>query len=135
MRKLTKINFFFVLLFWIGISFSQTQQPIRIKTKFLGQYKGSIPAYTVNLGDRNQEVKEAAIQFEMGKNDTATETIDNVEKEGEVKYFKIEKSDDILIVFSVEGYAFPIRYRLNPKNSTLKREGFGIQPEVLLKKN
>ena len=135
MHRLTSLRAVVLIYFLLSglIVFSQNKVG-NVKSKFLGTYEGQIPAYLINLGESTQEVQPSTITFEIKKNGQAIESIDGFEKEGIYMVSRISNSDELQLLFSVEGYAFPVKYQLNPKTLLLHREGFGSQPNTLLKK-
>lgn len=57
----------FLIMFIPVVALSQ--KTVKLKKKYFGTYKGTIPAYKMDAGDQLVEVSESAILIEIGKED------------------------------------------------------------------
>jgi len=126
MRKLL-----FVFLILIPI-ISSAQNEIELKKKYFGKYKGTIPAYKIDVGDEIVEVGASAIYVEIGKKDIKLTIGNNTLKGTYEVMFKAKAY--YLLDATIDGQLATERIIVYKRGRKLSRDGMYPQPVTALKK-
>jgi len=60
------LKWFFILTFALPLT-GFGQKKIELKNRFLGQYKGEIPSYNIDTGEKIMKVSSSAIYLDLKK--------------------------------------------------------------------
>lgn len=121
----------FLLLFFLPtVSFGQ--ENISLKNKYLGKYKGTIPAYKIQSDKSVLEVSESIIYVDFTK-DAVDVKIGNLQMHGTYTVLFKTKAH-YLIEAKMEGQSYTERIKVYRKGKTAEREGLYPQPNVELQK-
>lgn len=104
-----------------------------VKKKYLGAYSGTIPGYTLLVGNATVSVSPAKISVLLGEDFTLTQVIGNDQQSGS---WSIASQDKTMYTIEVrfEQQQLLERFILDKKTKSLRREGFFPQPSVVLSK-
>lgn len=126
MRKL------FLLLILLIPVFAFSQKEITLKKKYLGKYKGTIPAYKMDIGDDVIDVSASAIYIDLSK-ESIKVTIGNNTLSG--TYSVMFKAKSYYLVDAViDGQLATERLIVYKTGRKLSRDGMYPQPVTALKK-
>lgn len=123
MRFLLSISF--LLIMFVGIS----QKPL--KKKYRGNYVGSIPSYSVFVGEQPLIISKTDISIFLDKT-TITMQVGKISYEG-LLYWSIE-NNEIIINARIEGLSVPEKISVDLKTKEMVRIGRSPQPNSKLLK-
>lgn len=122
--------FFFLILF-IPLTFS-IQKELTLKRKYLGKYKGEIPSYNIDTGEKIMKVSSTAIYIEIEK-DSIWITVGNNKNQGTYEVmFKAQTY--YLLDCKMENQLATERIMVYKRGRKLSRDGLFPQPLSNLKK-
>jgi hypothetical protein len=104
-----------------------------VKKKYLGMYSGTIPAYTMVVGETTVTVASSTIRVLIAENFSCTQVIGNDQQSGKWKVVTQDKTSYTLEV-RLENQQLLERFIIDKKTKSLQREGFFPQPDVVLLK-
>jgi len=122
-----------LLVFIISTFFSFQSAAQQLKKKNLGVYTGTIPSYTLAVGEQVLEVSSTGIQLEFKADKQVTETIGSVPTNGTYTIVS-ESKTEIIVVVNYPNAMVQEELVLNRKTHELERKGFYPQPGCILKK-
>ncbi len=122
---------FFIFIFIIPFFFS-VQKEITLKRKYLGKYKGEIPSYNIDTGEKIMKVSATAIYIEIGKGEIWI-TIGNNKARGTYKVM-FKAKDYYLLDCKMEGQLATERIMVYKRGRKISRDGLFPQPLSNLKK-
>ena len=108
------------------------QKSVSLKKKYLGTYKGTIPAYKMDTGEEVVNVSSSAIYIEITKEDI-TLAIGNNSLHGTYKVLFMAKTYYLLDV-NIDGQLASERIMVYKRGKKLSRDGMYPQPVAELKK-
>ena len=117
-------------LFVCTFAFGTFGQSIKLKKKYLKVYDGTLPAYSINLGEEIVKVNSEYLKVTL-KKDSLFVLVGKVKYGGTYKVEKITKKE-YKITGAMEETGISALFFLDLKNKTLLRKGVFPQPEVLL---
>ena len=117
-------------LFVCTFAFGTFGQSIKLKKKYLKVYDGTLPAYSINLGEEIVKVNSEYLKVTL-KKDSLFVLVGKVKYSGTYKVEKITKKE-YKITGAIEETGIPALFFLDLKNKTLLRKGVFPQPESLL---
>ncbi len=124
-------KFLFLLVLLIPL-FSGAQKEIKLKKKYLGKYKGTIPAYKMDIGDEIVEVGASAIYIDLTDKKIKL-TIGNNTLNGTYEVmFKAKLY--YLVDATIEGQLATERIIVYKRGRKISRDGMYPQPVTELKK-
>ena len=124
-----KIIVFLFASTFVFVAFGQT---VKLKKKYLKAYDGTIPSYSINLGEEIVKVNSEYLKVTL-KKDSLFVLVGKVNYSGTYKVEKITKKE-YKITGAMEETGIPALFFLDLKNKTLLRKGVFPQPEALLQK-
>ncbi len=108
------------------------QKEIHLKRKYLGKYKGEIPAYNIDTGEKIMRVSSSAIYVEIDKTDISI-TVGNNKLTGTYKVmFKAQTY--YLVDATIEGQLATERIIVYKRGRKIARDGMYPQPVTSMKK-
>ena len=108
------------------------QNKIELKKRFLGKYKGEIPSYNIDTGEKIMKVSSSAIYLALNKKDL-TLTIGNNELHG--TYSVMFKAKTYFLVDAkIDGQLATERLIIYKRGRKISRDGMYPQPVTELKK-
>ena len=119
-----------VFLFVSTFVFGAFGQSVKLKKKYLKVYDGTLPSYSINLGEEVVKVNSEYLKVTM-KKDSLFVLVGKVKYGGTYKVEKITKKE-YKITGAMEETGIPALFFLDLKNKTLLRKGVFPQPEALL---
>jgi hypothetical protein len=125
-RFMKIISFLFVLT----LCFVSNGQSLKLKKKYLKAYDGTLPSYSINLGEEIVKVNSEYLKVTL-KKDSLFVLVGKVKYGGTYKVEKITKKE-YKITGAMEETGIPALFFLDLKNKTLLRKGVFPQPEALL---
>lgn len=121
-----------IMLFLLGSIVGFGQQDIELKKRYLGSYKGTIPAYEISTGFEVVEVSATPIYVHLLK-DEITVTIGSITRTG--TYVVMFKADSYyLIDATMEGQLATERILVYKRGKHISRDGMYPQPVTELEK-
>lgn len=121
-----------IILFLVSCFFGYGQEEIELKKRYLGSYKGTIPAYQVTVDLSIVEVSETPIYVHLMK-DEITVTIGNRTLTG--TYTVMFKANDYyLLDATMEGQLATERILVYKRGKHISRDGMYPQPVTELNK-
>lgn len=102
----------------------------QLHNNLLGTYVGSIPAYTLDVGQGTVHVAETGITIELTASGVVQQ-LDNQQKKGTWKILRTEKQYYIIAI-KLEGQLAEERVIIYRKGHSMKREGIFPQPDATL---
>ena len=105
-------------------------QSVKLKKKYLKAYDGTLPSYSINLGEEIVKVNSEYLKVTL-KKDSLFVLVGKVKYGGTYKVEKITKKE-YKITGAMEETGIPALFFLDLKNKTLLRKGVFPQPESLL---
>ena len=124
-----KIIVFLFATFFTFIAFGQS---VKLKKKYLKAYDGTLPSYSINLGEEIVKVNSEYLRVTL-KKDSLFVLVGKVKYGGTYKVEKISKKE-YKITGAMEETGIPALFFLDLKNKTLLRKGVFPQPEAMLQK-
>ncbi len=124
-----KIIVFLFASTFVFVAFGQT---VKSKKKYLKAYDGTIPSYSINLGEEIVKVNSEYLKVTL-KKDSLFVLVGKVKYGGTYKVEKITKKE-YKITGAMEETGIPALFFLDLKNKTLLRKGVFPQPEAILQK-
>ena len=121
-----------VFLFASTFAFVALGQTVKLKKKYLKAYDGTLPSYSINLGEEIVKVNSEYLRVTL-KKDSLFVLVGKVKYVGTYKVEKITKKE-YKITGAMEETGIPALFFLDLKNKTLLRKGVFPQPEALLQK-
>ena len=121
-----------VFLFASTFAFVDFGQTVKLKKKYLKAYDGTLPSYSINLGEEIVKVNSEYLRVTL-KKDSLFVLVGKVKYVGTYKVEKITKKE-YKITGAMEETGIPALFLLDLKNKTLLRKGVFPQPEALLQK-
>ena len=121
-----------MFLFTCTFAFVVSGQSVKLKKKYLKVYEGTIPSYSINLGEEIVKVNSEILKATL-KKDSLYVLVGKVKYSGTYKVEKITKKE-YKITGAMEETGIPALFFLDLKNKTLVRKGVFPQPEALLQK-
>ncbi len=121
-----------VFLFASTFAFVAFGQTVKLKKKYLKAYDGTLPSYSINLGEEIVKVNSEYLRVTL-KKDSLFVLVGKVKYVGTYKVEKITKKE-YKITGAMEETGIPALFSLDLKNRTLLRKGVFPQPETLLQK-
>jgi hypothetical protein len=103
---------------------------VKLKKKYLKVYDGTLPSYSINLGEEIVKVNSEILKVTL-KKDSLFVLVGKVKYCGTYKVEKITKKE-YKITGAMEETGIPALFFLDLKNKTLLRKGVFPQPEALL---
>lgn len=122
----------FLSLLFIPI-LANSQSGIDVKNKYLGKYKGTIPAFQIQSDQTLMDVSASAIYIDIQSDDAIGIKIGNQQMQGTYRVLFKAKSY-YLIEARMEGETYAERLKLYFKGKTIMREGLYPQPNTELEK-
>lgn len=119
-----------VFLFTCTFAFGSFGQTVKLKKKYLKAYEGTVPSYSINLGEEIVKVNSENIKVTL-KKDSLFVLVGKVNYGGTYKVEKITKKE-YKITGTMEETGIPALFFLDLKNKTLLRKGVFPQPESIL---
>jgi len=119
-----------VFLFMSTFAFGVFGQSVKLKKKYLKAYDGTLPSYSINLGEEIVKVNAEYLKVTL-KKDSLFVLVGKVKYVGTYKVEKITKKE-YKITGAMEETGIPALFFLDLKNKTLLRKGVFPQPESLL---
>jgi hypothetical protein len=119
-----------MFLFACTFAFGTFGQSVKLKKKYLKAYDGTLPAYSINLGEEIVNVNSEYLKVTL-KKDSLYVLVGKVKYSGTYKVEKITKKE-YKITGVIEETGIPALFFLDLKNKTLLRKGVFPQPEALL---
>jgi hypothetical protein len=119
-----------MFLFAFTFAFGTFGQSVKLKKKYLKAYDGTLPAYSINLGEEIVKVNSEYLKVTL-KKDSLYVLVGKVKYSGTYKVEKITKKE-YKITGVIEETGIPALFFLDLKNKTLLRKGVFPQPEALL---
>lgn len=119
-----------VFLFAASFTFIAFGQTVKLKKKYLKAYDGTLPSYSINLGEEIVKVNSEYLKVTL-KKDSLFVLVGKVKYGGTYKVEKITKKE-YKITGAMEETGIPALFFLDLKNKTLLRKGVFPQPEALL---
>jgi hypothetical protein len=119
------------LVFCVSFCAFSQQKVEGLKNKYLKNYQGSIPAYSIISDTTVVQIDETPINIHLTKT-TVEITIGKLQKTGTYKVLFKGKNFYVLDAF-FEGELIPERIIVNERNKTIVREGTSPQPKCTLK--
>jgi len=120
-----------ILLFFVCIiSFLSIGQSVKLKRKYLKVYEGTIPSYSINLGEELVKVNSEYVKVTI-KKDSLQVLVWKINYSGTYQVDKISKKE-YKITGNMEQTGIPALFFLNLKDKTLVRKGVFPQPETIL---
>jgi hypothetical protein len=104
-----------------------------LKKKYLGIYRGTIPAYVLSAGTSTIQVEAASISISLFDDKTCSQTIGNDLLKGSWQIVSQSKTS-FTIELKLENQVMVEQCVLDKKTKQLLRDGFYPQPNVLLEK-
>lgn len=123
---------YILILFAVLPLVSMGQKEITLRKKYLGAYKGTIPAYKMDTGDEVVEVSSAAIAINLTPEDV-TISIGNNSLHGKYTVM-FEAKDYYLLDVVVDGQLANERIMVYKHGKHLSRDGMYPQPVAELNK-
>jgi len=111
-------------------AFGAFGQSVKLKKKYLKVYDGTLPAYSINLGEEIVNVNSEYLKVTM-KKDSLFVLVGKIKYAGTYKVEKITKKE-YKITGAMEETGIPALFFLDLKKKTLLRKGVFPQPEALL---
>lgn len=127
----TMKRFFFFLLLTLPLLFS-AQKELTLKRKYFGKYKGEIPSYNVDTGEKIMKVGATAIYVEIGKNDISI-TIGKNKNHG-VYSVMFKAQSYYLLDCKMDNQLATERIMVYKRGRKISRDGLFPQPLSNLKK-
>ena len=125
------LKWFFILVFTVPLM-AYGQKKIELKKRFLGKYKGEIPSYNIDTGEKIKKVSSSAIYLALNKKDL-TLTIGNNELHG--TYSVMFKAKTYFLVDAkIDGQLATERLIIYKRGRKISRDGMYPQPVSELKK-
>lgn len=125
------LKWFFILVFTVPLM-AYGQKKIELKKRFLGKYKGEIPSYNIDTGEKIMKVSSSAIYLALNKKDL-TLTIGNNELHG--TYSVMFKAKTYFLVDAkIDGQLATERLIIYKRGRKISRDGMYPQPVTELKK-
>ena len=124
-----KIIVFLFASTFVFVAFGQT---VKLKKKYLKAYDGTIPSYSINLGEEIVKVNSEYLKVTL-KKDSLFVLVGKVNYGGTYKVEKITKKE-YKITGAMEETGIPALFFLDLKKKTLLRKGVFPQPEAFLQK-
>ncbi len=121
-----------VFLFATSFTFIAFGQTVKLKKKYLKAYDGTLPSYSINLGEEIVKVNSEYLRVTL-KKDSLFVLVGKVKYGGTYKVEKISKKE-YKITGAMEETGIPALFFLDLKNKTLLRKGVFPQPEAMLQK-
>lgn len=121
-----------VFLFFILPIVALSQNPIKFKRKYLGNYKGEIPGYIYVDGGQEIEVRSTPIRIEFSK-DSVFVNIGNHATKGVYSILFAAKSYYLVECF-IDGQLMKEKILVYKRGRKLSRDGIYPQPVAELKK-
>lgn len=118
-----------VFLFATSFAFVAFGQSVKLKKKYLKAYDGTLPSYSINLGEEIVKVNSEILRVTL-KKDSLFVLVGKVKYGGTYKAEKITKKE-YKITGAMEETGIPALFFLDLKNKTLLRKGVFPQPEAL----
>ena len=119
-----------MFLFACIFAFGAFSQSVKLKKKYLKAYDGTLPAYSINLGEEIVKVNSEYLKVTL-KRDSLYVLVGKVKYSGTYKVEKINKKE-YKITGAMEETGIPALFFLDLKKKTLLRKGVFPQPESLL---
>lgn len=124
-------NWLIILLVCLPMA-TFAQKKINLKKKYFGVYKGTIPAYRMDVGTELIDVSSSSIYIQIGKNEI-TLNIGNNELRGTYEVM-FEAKTYYLLDATIEGQLATERILVYKRGKRLSRDGMFPQPVTELKK-
>ena len=124
-----KIIVFLFASTFVFVAFGQT---VKLKKKYLKAYDGTLPSYSINLGEEIVKVNSEYLKVTL-KKDSLFVLVGKVNYSGTYKVEKITKKE-YKITGAMEETGIPALFFLDLKKKTLLRKGVFPQPEAFLQK-
>lgn len=112
------------------LSFSQKE--IKLKKKYFGKYKGTVPAYQIDTGAEILQVTESAIYINLAK-DQISVTVGNNKMYGTYQVMFAAKTYYLLDA-KIDGQLATERIMVYKRGRKIARDGMYPQPVTELKK-
>lgn len=121
---------FILLIFFPTVGFGQKK--VELKKRYFGQYKGEIPSYNIDTGEKIMKVSSSSIYLNL-KKDKLTLTIGGNELQG--TYTVMFKAKTYFLVdANIEGQLATERFMVYKRGRKISRDGMYPQPVTELKK-
>jgi len=125
------LKWFFIFTFALPLA-AFGQKKIELKNRFLGQYKGEIPSYNIDTGEKIMKVSSSAIYLDLKKDDL-TLTIGNNKLHG--TYTVMFKAKTYFLVDAkIDDQLATERLIIYKRGRKISRDGMYPQPVTELKK-
>ena len=109
-------------------------QTVRLKRKYLKEYKGEMPKYSALIGKEMLEVSSAKIVIKLDK-DSVFLSIGESDYKSVYTASKSTNTDEIILIMERDNTKIEERFILNKKNKTIVRKGIFPQPDVCLNRS
>ena len=125
------LKWFFILAFTFPLM-TYGQKKFELKKRFLGSYKGEVPSYNIDTGDKIMKVSSSAIYLELNKDDLNL-TIGNNKLHGTYTVMFMAKTY-FLIDANIDNQLATERFIVYKRGRKISRDGMYPQPVTELNK-